>query len=214
MPLLPTAPKIYHITHGANLSRIVDDACLWSDEERLSRHLESTIVGMSEIKQRRLEQRVVQCHPDTTVGQYVPFYFCPRAPMLGAIHVGRVKGVEGGQRAILHLVTDLTAVSGSDLEYVFSNGHAAMRFSEFFDDLADLDGLDWERIASDDWRDTPDDNDRKRRKQAEFLVHGFFPWRLVSEIGVFDSRVQERVVEILGKTEHKPPVNVRRMWYY
>jgi len=134
--------------------------------------------------------------------------------MLGAIHVGRVEGVEGGQRAILHLVTDLTAVTDSDLDFVFTNGHAAMRFSEFFDDLADLDKLDWKGIASNDWRDTPEDNDRKRRKQAEFLAHGFFPWPLISEIGVYDSRVQERVAEILENTGHRPPVNVRRMWYY
>ena len=110
---------------------------------------------------------------------------------IGYVHIDRYEG---------QLLTAVLFAALLLNEVVFVRRH---------DDLADLDGLDWERIASDDWRDTPDDNDRKRRKQAEFLVHGFFPWQLVSEIGVYDSRVQERVVEILGKTEHKPPVNVR-----
>jgi hypothetical protein len=30
-------------------------------------------VGMTNIKQRRLTQIEVPCHPGTTVGQYVPF---------------------------------------------------------------------------------------------------------------------------------------------
>jgi len=34
------------------------------------------------------------------------------------------------------------------------------------------------------WSDTNTDNDRKRRRQAEFLVHNFFPLRLVEAVGV------------------------------
>ncbi len=37
---------------------------------------------MTEIKRRRLFEIDVQCHPDTMVGDYVPFYFCPRSIML------------------------------------------------------------------------------------------------------------------------------------
>ena len=29
-----------------------------------------------------------------------------------------------------------------------------------------------------------EDNDRKRKRQAEFLVHKFFPWQLVTEKGI------------------------------
>lgn len=36
--------------------------------------------------------------------------------------------------------------------------------------LADLERLDWNAIRSRHWADTPEDPDRKRRKQAEFLA--------------------------------------------
>ena len=51
-----------------------------------------------------------------------------------------------------------------------------MRFTDFFDDLKDLDKIDWDLMQSRYWNDTNDDPDRKRRRQAEFLVHEFFPW--------------------------------------
>jgi len=89
-----------------------------------------------------------------------------------------------------------------------------MRFSEFFDHPRDLEKLDWGTILSNDWRDTPEDGDRKRRKQAEFLVHRFFPWHLITEIGVIDDKVAGRVTELLEGATHKPPVNVHKLWYY
>ena len=74
----PKNPKIYHSTHLNNLPQIVDSV-LWSDAERIRRALNCTIVGMSEIKRRRLEELEVDCHLCTKVGEYVPFYFCPRS---------------------------------------------------------------------------------------------------------------------------------------
>src|ERR1035441_9461886 len=52
------------------------------DAERIRRAVNCTIVGMSEIKRRRLEELDVHCHPGTKVGEYVPFYFCFRSIML------------------------------------------------------------------------------------------------------------------------------------
>ena len=46
--------------------------------------------------------------------------------------------------------------------------------SRYFDSEADLGEVDFAATEARDWRDTDDDPDRKRRKQAEFLVHDFF----------------------------------------
>ncbi|MGO4885999.1 MAG: DUF4433 domain-containing protein [Bryobacteraceae bacterium] len=126
MPAPPNR-KIYHITHLDNLPQIVD-AVLWSDAERISRGLDCTVVGMSEIKRRRLEELQVHCHPGTTVGQYVPFYFCPRSVMLYLLHRGNGPGLayRGGQRPILHLEADLAATVNlailSGRRWAFSKG--------------------------------------------------------------------------------------------
>lgn len=64
------------------------------------------------------------------------------------------------------------------------------------------------------WRDTEEDGDRKRRRQAEFLVHQFLPWGLIEEIGVINSTIQTQVKEILQKFNFHTPVRVYSKWYY
>ena len=64
------------------------------------------------------------------------------------------------------------------------------------------------------WNDTVKEMDRKRRRQAEFLVHDFFPWELVTKIGVIDNGVAEQVNEILQRAPHRPTVVVKGSWYY
>ena len=108
----PKKPKLYHITHIDNLPSIIADGALWSDAERLKRSINITNVGMSHIKRRRLEEIEVTCHPDTFVGEYVPFYFCPRSVMLYLLYRGNHRDLtyRGGQGPILHLEFDLQAI--------------------------------------------------------------------------------------------------------
>ena len=41
--------------------------------------------------------------------------------------------------------------------------------------------IDWELMESKYWHDTDEDNSRKRRREAEFLIHKFCPWTLVKD---------------------------------
>ena len=113
MPKVPERPKIYHITHVRNLPRIIKAGMLWSDRKRLELNLACRVVGMDRIKRRRLEQiEVAPCHPGTRVGDYVPFYLCPRSVMLFLLHKGNHPDLDysEGQEPILHLQADLRAV--------------------------------------------------------------------------------------------------------
>jgi hypothetical protein len=135
--------------------------------------------------------------------------------MLYAIHSGFVEGYARGQAEIVHLVSSAEAVDDAGLPWVFSDGHAEMApLTDFYDDLKDLDKIDWEIMNSRYWHDTNDDPDRKRRRQAEFLVHDFFPWNLVSCVGVLDQTIGGHVQEILRSSGHKPDIQVQRPWYY
>jgi len=145
---------------------------------------------------------------------YVPFYFAPRSPMLCAIWYGMVEGYTEGQQSIIHLVSTVQAVHLDGRLFVFTDGHGIMAFTDFFNDLSDLNAVDWEVMHAHYWADTPADNDRKRRRQAEFLVHKFFPWRLITEIGVMNQNMRQQVEDILVHTTHRPIVTVQRGWYY
>ncbi len=100
------------------------------------------------------------------------------------------------------------------MTFAFTDGHADMSLTDFFDDLCDLDQIDWPLMSSRYWNDTTNDPDRTRRRQAEFLVHNFLPWELVSEIAVIDTAIKMDVEQILHTVGHRPVVKVCRTWYY
>jgi hypothetical protein len=164
--------------------------------------------------QDRRGRKVVPCGPGGTLHDYVPLYFAARSPMLYRISRGGVEGYTGGQEAVIYLVTTAQAVAEAGCGFVFTDGHGIMELSQFFDDLAHLDRIDWQVMRAQYWRDTDEDPDRSRRRQAEFLVYERLPWRLVHEVGVKTERMRRRVEKELTGASPKPPVLVRRGWYY
>ncbi len=204
---------IYHITHLRNLPNILNENGLWCDSESVKRNIRPVEIAYTEIKERRTRKQV-PLPPGGMLAEYVPFYFCNRSPMLYTIHMGNVPAYRDGQANILHLVSSAEAVSQANLPFVFTDGHAVVNLSLFYNDLKDLNQVDGKVIESWSWHDTMTDNDRMRRKQAEFLVKGFFPFSLIQEIGVYSAAIRERVLPLLENVEHKPIVNIQRKWYY
>lgn len=135
--------------------------------------------------------------------------------MLLSLGRGFVAGYFDGEDPILHLVVSVETVSESRLSFAFTDGHAELAVSEFFEDLAELTSkVDWQVMRSKYWNDTPDHPDRKRKRQAEFLIHEFAPWTLVEGIGVKSAAVKLQVERLLSGSSHMPNVAVRRDWYY
>lgn len=69
---------------------------------------------------------------------------------------------------------------------------------------------EWAAVAALDFRSA----DVKEGKQAEFLVRRSFPFRLVRRIGVRSRGVANQVANALANVPHRPPVEIRRDWYY
>lgn len=213
---MPLQPKIYHITHVDNLATIVADGMLLSDAAMLARGGPSVTIGMSAIKRRRVEEIPVVCHPGTMVGNFVPFYFCPRSVMLYLIYRANHPDLtyRGGQEPIVHLEADLHEVvawaNGQGRRWAFSLSNAGARYVKIHNRLDQLDQINWAAVAATDFRSS----DIKEDKQAEFLVHESFPWELVSRVVVNSAEMKARAEEgILGAT-CCPPVAICRDWYY
>lgn len=205
--------KLYHITHIRNLETIIDRSGILCDAGMSSEGLVHVGIAHKHIKERRARKRV-PLSPGGTLADYVPFYFAPSSPMLYAIYKSFVEGYTEGQSAVLHLVTSVDSIIAKGLPFVFTNGHAEMMISDFYDNIADLKQIDWEIMKATYWNDTDQDNDRSRRRQAEFLVHQFFPWNLIEEIGVISEGMAERANEILSSTRRGPKVSIHKTWYY
>lgn len=215
MTAVPSEVRIYHITHLDNLPSVLVEGGLWSDAAMIARGGPSAAIGMSSIKHRRLELPV-KCHRPDRVGEYVPFYFCSRSIMLYLIHCANHPELtyRGGQEPILHLEADLhetvTWAEGNERHWAFSLSNAGAYYAEFRRNLDQLSEVNWEAVASTDFRDPA----VKEGKQAEFLLQEFLPWSLVKRIGVLSESVRQRVLRMLSGAEHKPLVEVLREWYY
>ena len=212
---VPARPKIYHITHLENLSKISEEGVLWSDSKRIELKLECQVVGMYGIKKRRLEDLQVKCHPTTMVGEYVPFYFCSRSIMLYILHMGNNPELtyRGGQQPIVHLVADLhETVAWADTQqrlWALSNCNAGTYYADFSASLGGLEKIEWTAVEAPDFSN----GFVMEKKQAEFLFHESFPWVLVRQIGVINSAIAAQVNSILENVDHKPAVSVERAWY-
>ena len=99
---------------------------------------------------------------------------------------------------------------------MFTDGHCLATFTDWFDDLAYLDQVDWRVVYKRYWADNINDMDQQRRKQAEFLVHQFCAWELVQEIVVINEVMKTRVERIMATfpTGQKRIVRIRQDWYY
>lgn len=168
-----------------------------------------------EIQQKRGIE-AVPCDPGGVVHDYVPFYFGYLSPMMLQLKTNRVSGYTEGQEPLIYLVSTAQVVRDSGTGFVFSDGHGIAAFTEWFNDLADLDKVDWGMVNERYWKEEPRDVDRQRRKQAEFLVSRFCRWELIQKIVVIDPTMQRGVKEILKNYSEdlRRPVQVKRDWYY
>jgi hypothetical protein len=144
---------------------------------------------------------VLSCH------DYVPFYFGPLSVMLFNLKTGRVAGYTEGQAPLIYLTTTIARVREAGCRFVFSDGHGLASFTDWYDDLARLDQVDWGLVRARYWADQPDDNDRKRRKQAEFLVWKLLDWPLVE--GSIPNRKHHGIAIIKSKCAFAGPTRCR-----
>lgn len=209
----PANPKIYHIVHVDRLDSILTDGRLWSDEQAIARQCAGTTIGMSDIKARRLRTKL-ESHPTLAVGQCVPFYFCPRSVMLYLLHMGNHPGVtyQDGQRPLITLEADLRETvewaEDRNRRWAFTLTNAGSTYFEDRSDIDRLDEIDWPAVAARDWRSC------KEGKQAEFLLERSFPWDLVRRIGTCSTKIAQRIANSFDDDDHRPPVEIRREWYY
>jgi hypothetical protein len=118
----------------------------------------------------------------------------------------------GGQADIVHLEADLRGVvdwaNGENRRWAFSTGNAATAGVGFHTDLCQLGLIDWDAIQAHSWSNV------SAAKQAEFLLHEFFPWHLIYRIGVSSNKIRHRVDDLVRETTRKPRVTVEPNWYY
>lgn len=110
----------------------------------------------------------------TRLGEYIPFYFGVRTPMLYVVQNGFNMVAPTSAENIVYCVSSVQKIIDLQLDFVFTDGHAVDGFSSQYTvaDIQNIDTiLDKNAINAKYWKDE-NDLDKKRRKEAEFLVLG------------------------------------------
>jgi hypothetical protein len=84
----------------------------------------------------------------------------------------------------------------------------------FYNNPDGLENIDWGLIADLRWHNTSEDIDRKRRKQAEFLVEEFVPFDVFAGITVMNNEMLTKVSDIISHYGLNINVTIEPGWYY
>jgi len=130
------------------------------------------------------------------LGEYIPFYFGTKTPMLYVIQNGynMVNPTPVGN--IVYCVSTVEKIVELNLDFIFTDGHALDSFSNQYDqsEIANIDNLiDKQAIKAKYWRDEAD-LDLKRRKEAEFLIFGDIAPSAVLGFIVYDQTAFDRLI--------------------
>lgn len=214
MPI-PNPTPIYRILHIDNLEIFLQRRGLFAPNFEPDDGLEYRTIHNTDI-QRQRQTLCLNYGPCGVVHDYIPFYFGYLSPMMLQLKTGQVPGYNEGQEPLIYLVSTVQSVGEAGVEFVFSDGHGIAAFTDWYDDLADLDKVDWDMVYQRYWSDNVNDMDRQRRKQAEFLIHEFCDWKLICEIGVINDTLKRRVEMIMSSFPAKlhKTVRVQPQWYY
>lgn len=154
--------------------------------------------------------------PNGVLGDYVPFYFGPLSPMLLNIKTGYRGITRRPQEDIVYIVCKVSSIVEECEEWCFTDGHAKNKMTEFYNDLNNLDEVDWNIVGAKEWKPIEADMDRMRRKQAEFLVKNHVPVNCISDIIVLNETRKNFVEEIKTRLGSEIPVRVNpnNQFYY
>ena len=210
---VPEQPQIYHIVHVDRLKSIIRDGFIWCDTQVLAKASLGTTIGMPKIKRARQNKPLCSASR-LMLSDCVPFNFCPRSVMLYVLYRGNHPELSyhGGQEPIIHLRSDMrkavTWAEAKGLHWAFTTENAVTASAEDYAKLSQLGRIQWKAVKAKSWLDC------RGPKQAEFLVEGGFPWKLISQIGVCTQETQERVLNVLQSMSDGTPCAVKPGWYY
>lgn len=163
---------LYRITHIENIPHILQYGIVHNLSPDKNNNYIS--IGDRSLIDYRDSKKVYVGDISITLGDFIPFYFGIRMPMLYVIQRGG-NFVERPRRAdeIVYVAVSMNSIIKNDFTFYFSDGHATDYLTSFYDknsinDISSI--LDWNAIKAKIWSGDGIETDVKRKKQAEFLV--------------------------------------------
>jgi hypothetical protein len=208
--LNPEKALIWRIVHRDNLSWILDNGLHCGNSAVKAPGWMN--IGNPELTDKRASHRV-PLPPGGFLNDYVPFYFTPFSVMLKNIHSGRSVQRRDNEE-ILIFVSSLPHVASQGLPFLFTDSHAYYQWSNYFDDLRQLDKVDWALLQRRDFKRDPDDPAKFERYQAEALIHQHCPVSGLLGIVCYTEKMKMGIEHALKQKGLSLPVYARTGWYF
>jgi hypothetical protein len=212
--------KVYRITHIDNIPHILQKGI--THRNSLNRNPDFIAIGdISLISARESKQITVDNGdflnsqaPTIMLGDFIPFYFGVKMPMLYVIQNGGNFVTNSTPASkIVYMACAVSRLIKKQEKFYFSDGHATDRLTTFYDKTK-IDGLleiiDWKAVKASYWGGQ-ENLDLKRKKQAEFLASQDVEANLITGFGCYDDDAKFKLID-LGINEGK--IKVIPMAYY
>lgn len=187
---------LYRITHIENIPHILQYGITHKDS--INKNTVYKNIGDLSLIDTRSKKKVNidngEFNPnigmDTiTLGDYIPFYFGVKMPMLYvAQHGGDFVERATSPTDIIYVGCSVSKIISSKLNFYFSDGYATDMLTSFYDkskidELVNI--VDWDAVKSSYWGGAENLN-IKRKKQAEFLVSEDLSPEFIIALGCFN----------------------------
>ncbi len=209
--LNPEKALIWRIIHRDNLSWILDNGLHCGNSD--SHYLQWVSIGNQELIDKRATHPV-PCHPNGVLNDYVPFYFTPFSIMLKNIHTGWGGVTKQRNEDIVILVSSLRQIQKQDLPFLFTDRHAYCQWTAFYNDLNDLDKIDWSLLQRRNFSRDPDDPAKIERYQAEALVYQHCPISALLGMICYTDDMKYQLEQLVEEHDAALKVVSRPQWYF
>lgn len=196
---------LYRITHLENIPHVLSNGIT----HRSSPDANPSYVNIGDVSLigNRADRKVFIDNGNKTnlaqaetivLGEYTPFYFGVRMPMLFTIQTGgnfvpNATPAEG----IVYIAISLKHIIDTGAVFYFSDGHATNNFTSFYNKemISDLPTIiDWNAVKASYWGGDENLN-IKRKKQAEFLIEGDISPSAIVGFGCYNEMAKERLID-------------------
>jgi hypothetical protein len=191
--------SVYRLTHIDNIPHILRHGIT---HRKLPLHNPEYIsIGDSSLisaRSNRLTEITNGQHVIETIslGEYIPFYFGVRMPMLYVVQMGGnfvPKAVT--PENIVYLACSIAKIDNLGLTFYFSDGHATDNLSTFYNkeliyELPNI--IDWAAVKAKSWSGN-ENLLLKRKKQAEFLIKEDVPVACITGFVCYNENARNKL---------------------
>lgn len=203
--------KVYRMTHIDNIPHILRHGITHKNSPNRNPNF-ITIGDVSLIDTRSSKQVSADNGdfsnsdaPSITLGDFIPFYFGIKMPMLYVMqHGGNFVEQATPPENIVYLVCSVIRIIEFDINYYFSDGHATDNYTTFYNKsrISELPALiDWKAVKASYWGGEENLN-IKRKKQAELLVSRDLPSDFIIGFGCYNEPAKNKLAG-MGIEEEK-----------